>query len=112
MLILNRMGDARLACYREAANALKPVMEAVNGTTAPLFWAIGNAHLDLAWLWPVEETERKAERTFAAQLRLLEEYPEYRFIQSQPALYEMCRIHYPELFERIRDAIKKGELDC
>lgn len=78
-------GDARLACYREAADALKPVMEAVNGTTAPLFWAIGNAHLDLAWLWPVEETERKAERTFAAQLRLLEEYPEYRFIQSQPA---------------------------
>lgn len=101
-------GDARLACYREAADALKPVMEAVNGTTAPLFWAIGNTHLDLAWLWPVEETERKAERTFAAQLRLLEEYPEYRFIQSQPALYEMCRIHYPELFERIRDAIKKG----
>ena len=88
-------GDARLACYREAADALKPVMEAVNGTTAPLFWAIGNAHLDLAWLWPVEETERKAERTFAAQLRLLEEYPEYRFIQSQPAPVSYTHLTLP-----------------
>nr|WP_308626945.1 glycoside hydrolase family 38 C-terminal domain-containing protein [uncultured Eisenbergiella sp.] len=100
--------EARLADYRKARLALRPVMEAVNGTTAPLFWAVGNAHLDLAWLWPVAETQRKAERTFAAQLRLLEEYPGYRFIQSQPALYEMCRIRYPELFERILTAIKKG----
>lgn len=54
------------------------------------------------------ETNRKTERTFAAQLRLLEEYPEYKFLQSQPASYEMCRKNYPELFERIRDAIQKG----
>ena len=53
-----------------------------------------------AWLWPMAETHRKTERTFAAQLRLLEEYPEYKFIQSQPASYEMCRKYYPELFER------------
>lgn len=100
--------DNRMACYREARETLRPLMEAVNGTTAPLFWAVGNAHIDLAWLWPVAETERKVERTFAAQLRLLEEYPQYRFIQSQPALYEMCRIHYPKLFEKILKAIREG----
>ena len=100
--------EARTACYRKAREALRPILEAVNGTTAPLFWAVGNAHIDLAWLWPATETMRKTERTFAAQLRLLEEYPEYRFIQSQPALYEMCRIHYPQLFERIRRAIAEG----
>ena len=44
----------------------------------------------------MQETHRKTARTFAAQLRLLEQYPEYRYIQSQPAAYEMCREHYPE----------------
>ena len=101
--------EARSASYREASAQLRPVMEAVNGSTQPVFYAIGNAHLDLAWLWPMAETHRKTSRTFAAQLRLLEEYPEYKFLQSQPASYEMCREYYPELFERIREAIRKGQ---
>jgi len=100
--------EGRIKCYREAREALKPVMEAKNGSTAPVFYAIGNAHIDLAWLWPMAETHRKTARTFAAQLRLLEENPEYRFLQSQPAAYEMCRKYYPELFERIKEAIKGG----
>ena len=83
-------------------------MEAENGSTMPEFYAIGNAHIDLAWLWPLSETVRKTARTFAAQLRLLQEYPEYRFVQSQPALYEMCRKAYPELFERIKEAVREG----
>lgn len=101
--------EARQASYREASRQLRPVMEAGNGSTQPVFYAVGNAHLDLAWLWPMAETHRKTSRTFAAQLRLLEEYPEYKFLQSQPASYEMCRKYYPELFERIREAIGKGQ---
>lgn len=98
----------RLASYREARRVLRPAMEAVNGTTAPRFYAVGNSHLDLAWLWPVEETRKKTVRTFAAQLRLLEEYPEYKFIQSQPAEYELCREYDPELFGRVLQAIQDG----
>ena len=101
--------EGRTASYREAIQKLRPVMEAVNGTTQPVFYATGNAHLDLAWLWPMAETHRKTARTFAAQLRLLEEYPEYKYLQSQPAAYEMCREHYPELFERIKEAIRQGQ---
>lgn len=100
--------EQRIQSYKEAREALRPAMEATNGSTMPVFYAVGNAHLDLAWLWPMAETHRKTERTFAAQLRLIEEYPEYRFVQSQPAAYEMCREHYPELFERIKKAIKDG----
>lgn len=100
--------QARDADYRRARERLRPLMESRNGSTAPLMAAVGNAHLDLAWLWPMQETHRKTARTFAAQLRLLERYPEYRFIQSQPAAYEMCREHYPELYERIRMAAKDG----
>ncbi len=101
--------EGRIASYLKAREELRPVMEAKNGSTAPVFYAIGNAHIDLAWLWPMAETYRKTERTFAAQLRLIEEYPEYKFIQSQPAAYEMCRKYYPELFERIKEAVKGGQ---
>ena len=101
--------DDRIRSYRAARKVLEPVLSAVNGTTAPQFYAIGNAHLDLAWLWPMAETWRKTSRTFAAQLRLIDEYPEYKFIQSQPAGYVMCRDHYPELYERIKAAAKTGQ---
>lgn len=100
--------EERTADYRKAREILRPVLEAENGSTMPQFYAVGNAHIDLAWLWPFAETHRKTARTFAAQLRLLEEYPEYLFIQSQPAIYEMCREHYPELFDRIVQAQKEG----
>ena len=101
--------DARVKTYRAARALLAPLLEAKNGTTAPQFYAVGNAHLDLAWLWPMEETHRKTSRTFAQQLRLLEEYPEYKYLQSQPAAYVMCREHYPELYARILEAIQRRQ---
>ncbi|MBQ7841655.1 MAG: alpha-mannosidase [Lachnospiraceae bacterium] len=101
--------DGRIRTYREAREALRPVLEAVNGSTVPQLYAIGNSHLDLAWLWPMAETHRKTARTFAAQLRLMEEYPEYKYLQSQPASYEMCKKYYPEVFEKIKEAVKKGQ---
>lgn len=94
--------------YRKARALLKKAMECENGSTAPTFYGIGNAHLDVVWLWPLAETERKVARTFAAQLRLIDKYPEYRFLQSQPQTYDMCKKHYPELYDRIKAAIKKG----
>lgn len=101
--------EERIESYKEAREVLKPALEARNGSTAPVFYAIGNAHLDLAWLWPMAETHRKTSRTFAQQLRLIEAYPEYKYLQSQPAAYEMCRAHYPELYERIVVAAKGGQ---
>lgn len=100
--------QGRNACYRAARELLRPLMACENGPTMPRMWAVGNAHLDLAWLWPQRETHRKTARTFAAQLRLLERYPEYRFLQSQPAAYEMCREYYPSLYEKIRRAAAEG----
>lgn len=98
----------RIKDYQRARKILAPVLEAENGSTMPLFSCVGNSHLDLVWLWPKEETIRKTARTFGAQLRLLEEYPDYYYIQSQPACYELCRENYPRLFERIQQAVKEG----
>jgi len=100
--------ENRLKDYAKAQEILKPLMQMKNGSTAPTFYAVGNSHLDIAWLWPLEETIRKTARTFAQQLRLLEKYPSYKYLQSQPQSYEMCKEHYPALYEKIKAAVKGG----
>lgn len=100
---------SRRTAYTQAREWLCPLMEAKNGTFAPYMAAVGNSHLDVAWLWPTKETERKTVRTFAQQLRLLQEYPEAQYLQSQCVLYEMCRSRDPQLFEDIRSAIRGGQ---
>jgi alpha-mannosidase len=89
---------------------LKPLLECVNGSTAPVLYAFGHAHLDIAWLWPLAETQRKIARTIANQLALIEEYPEYRYQQSQPHLFWMLKNRYPDLYERMRQAVRKGNI--
>lgn len=94
---------------RQARKRLGPLLECKNGSTAPEMYAFGHSHLDIAWLWPIEETKRKCARTFATQLHLMEMYPEYKFLQSQPYLYEQTRQLYPELYERICRMVEAGQ---
>lgn len=70
--------------------------------------AAGHAHIDVAWLWTLGQTRRKAGRTFHTVLRLMEQFPEYRFSQSQPQLYDYVRQDYPELFEAIKARVAEG----
>ncbi|MDY5349832.1 MAG: glycoside hydrolase family 38 C-terminal domain-containing protein [Candidatus Ventricola sp.] len=100
---------ARLADYARARKLLAPALAARNGSTAPAFYAVGNAHLDICWLWPYRETQRKVARTFAQQIRLMELYPEYRFLQSQPQAYLVCKELYPALYARIREKARTGQ---
>lgn len=69
---------------------------------------IGHAHIDLAWLWPIRETRRKAARTFASVLHLMQKYPAYYFGQSQPQLYVWLKEDYPELYDGIRRRVAEG----
>ncbi len=101
--------DGFLATVREARKLLAPLMACVNGSTAPEFTAFGHSHIDVAWLWPLRETDAKCTRTFASQLALMDEYPEYLFLQSQPYLYWIMKRRYPELYERIKDAVARGQ---
>ncbi|MFQ6100823.1 MAG: alpha-mannosidase [Anaerolineae bacterium] len=94
---------------RACRGRLRPLLACVNGSTVPTMFAFGHAHLDVAWLWPLAETERKAARTFANQLALMEEYPAYKFLQSQPLLYRMVKTRYPELYKRVRKAAEAGQ---
>ena len=73
--------------------------------------AVGNAHIDTAWLWPFRETVRKCARTFSTALRLMDEYPDYRFACSQPQQLAWVKDRYPELFERIREKAAEGRFE-
>jgi alpha-mannosidase len=73
--------------------------------------AIGHAHLDLAWLWPIRETIRKGARTFATALRSMERYDDYVFGASQPQLYEWIKENYPALYKKIKVRIAEGRWD-
>ncbi|MFP4378531.1 MAG: alpha-mannosidase, partial [Spirochaetales bacterium] len=76
--------------------------------SATTSWSVGHGHLDLGWLWPVRESRRKAGRTFATQLMLLDEYPEYVFGASQPQQYLWIKEDYPELYNRVKEAHNRG----
>lgn len=100
--------DARIRALRQARPVLAPALACKNGSTAPEFTCFGHSHIDVAWLWPLAETERKCARTFGAQMALLDQYPEFVFFQSQPHLYRMTQRLYPELYARIKKAVKAG----
>ncbi len=86
------------------APALVPPAHASEHTIS----AVGHAHIDSAWLWPIRETMRKCARTFSNVATLAEDYPELVFACSQVQQYEWMRDHYPEVFRRIKDAVAKG----
>ncbi len=102
--------EEMLETVRAGRACLKPLLEKHNGPTMPTLFAFGHAHIDVAWLWPLAETERKIARTAINQLALMEEYPEFKFLQSQPHLYWMLKQHYPELYERFKAAVQSGQV--
>ena len=69
---------------------------------------IGHTHIDVAWWWTVAQTREKVARSFATVLKLMEEYPEYKFMSSQPVLYYFLGQRYPELLEKIKERVKEG----
>lgn len=73
---------------------------------------IGHTHIDVAWLWRLKHTREKAARSFATVLRLMERYPHYIFLQSQPRLYDYIKNDYPEIYEEIKKLVQEGRWDA
>ena len=80
---------------------LRPLLDMPAAASTHRIIATGHAHIDTAWLWPIRETVRKCTRTFASAVRLMDEYPEYRFSCSQAQQYAWIEERHPELFERM-----------
>ena len=72
---------------------------------------IGHTHIDVAWLWTIDQVRQKSCRSFATVLKLMEEYPNYHFMSSQPKLYSFVKERHPEVYEKIRQRVKEGRWD-
>lgn len=118
----NPQSDAYLQSVPRARAILREAYEHAEAGDQPHTVAVGHAHIDLAWLWPVAQTRRKGARTFSTVLKLMEQYPNYHFVASQPALYQMIQQDEPALYVRIKQRIAEGrweptgaawvEMDC
>ena len=71
--------------------------------------ATGHAHIDLAWLWPMAETRRKAVRTFHTVVQLMDQFPEFQFNHSTAQLYDFLGQDDPALLATITDKVKSGQ---
>jgi alpha-mannosidase len=103
------------ACYLDDADTW-PAGQAIaaaffaahNGDSQHNLSAVGHAHIDTAWLWPLAETRRKCVRTFSTALRLMEDYPEYKFVASQAQQYAWIKESHPALYEKIKARVREG----
>ncbi|MDT8389339.1 MAG: glycoside hydrolase family 38 C-terminal domain-containing protein [Lentisphaeria bacterium] len=112
--ILRGLSDAVDAFADNPDNAprcrdiLRPLLEQKANASSITATAVGHAHIDTGWLWPVREAKRKCARSFSNQIALIEQYPDYVFGASQPAHYAMIKEHYPKLYAKIKQAVKHG----
>ena len=70
--------------------------------------AVGNSHIDMAWLWPWTETVEVVRNTFQSVLNLMREYPDFKFTMSSARTYEWMEEKYPDLFKEIAERVKEG----
>ena len=89
---------------------LKDALAAPAARTAHRISAVGHAHIDSAWLWPVAETIRKCARTFSNMAALGERYPELVFACSQAQQWWWMKEKYPVVFERMKGQVKAGQV--
>ncbi len=101
-------GDAFYASVPAAHETLRRGIAQAGPPLDVQITATGHAHIDVAWLWTLGQTRRKAGRTFHTVLRLMEQFPDYHFTQSQPQLYDYVKRDYPELFAAIKERIAEG----
>jgi len=70
--------------------------------------AVGNSHIDMAWLWPWTETVEVVRNTFQSVLDLMREYPDFKFTMSSARTYEWIEEKYPDMFKQIEERVKEG----
>ncbi|MBN1917303.1 MAG: alpha-mannosidase [Verrucomicrobia bacterium] len=106
-------GDLFYASVPAAQRAFDEARRAVPvAGDAPKVVSVGHAHIDLAWLWSFEQTKHKCVRTWATQVRLLNQYPGWTFHQSSPQAYKWAEQHAPDLFAQIKTLIKAGRWEA
>ena len=94
--------DASLRSAQQKLEPLRPLFQKYT------IHATGNAHIDMAWLWPSSETVDVVRRTYGTALQLMNEYPDYTFAQSTAQTSAWLEEKYPEIFAGIQQRVKEG----
>ncbi len=112
MAILDWDKDRLPETGAEALAFLKAALDGMPKNSAVTVYATGHTHIDVSWLWRLKHTREKAQRSFATVLRLMEEYPEYHFLQTQPQLYKFLKKDSPEIYEGIKQRVEEGRWEA
>ncbi|MBR6029557.1 MAG: alpha-mannosidase [Clostridia bacterium] len=72
---------------------------------------VGHSHLDIAYYWRRIHAVQKNARTVLIQLRLMDQYPEFRYTHTQAYTYETLEKYYPDLFEELKKRVKEGRFE-
>ncbi len=108
-VLVDEVDPADVAASAPAARTmLRPLLDNPAAASAHHVVAVGHAHLDSAWLWPLRETVRKCARTFSNVVALMDADPDFVFACSSAQQYAWVKEFYPELFERIREHVAAG----
>ncbi|MBQ1090573.1 glycoside hydrolase family 38 C-terminal domain-containing protein [Streptomyces sp. B93] len=91
-----------------ARNRLAGVLAAPAVPSAHRISAVGHAHIDSAWLWPLRETVRKVARTTSNMTALLDDEPDFVFAMSQAQQWAWVKEHRPEVWARVKKAVAEG----
>ncbi|MEU7967716.1 glycoside hydrolase family 38 C-terminal domain-containing protein [Streptomyces sp. NPDC049097] len=92
----------------QARSQLTEVLAAPAAPSAHRISAVGHAHIDSAWLWPLRETVRKVARTTSNMTALVEDEPEFVFAMSQAQQWAWVKEHRPEVWARVKKAVAEG----
>jgi alpha-mannosidase len=84
-------------------------LAAHNGDGQHNLSAVGHAHIDTAWLWPIAETKRKIVRTLASAMRMMDAYPDYLFTCSQAQQLVWVKDAHPALYAQVRAKVQAGQ---
>lgn len=93
---------------RTADLFLNEQLDGMDKNTKISIACVGHTHIDTAWLWRLQHTRQKASRSFSTVLRLMERYPEYYFLHTQPQQYAYIKEDFPEIYEKIKEKVREG----
>ncbi|WP_433545164.1 alpha-mannosidase [Streptomyces sp. CA-294286] len=92
-----------------ARTELAGVLASPANRSAHRISAVGHAHIDSAWLWPLRETVRKVARTSSNMVNLMDDHPEFVFAMSQAQQLDWIKEHRPEVFAKVKKKIADGQ---
>ncbi len=99
-------GKGRNEVLRLAEETLQPISAVAKQYT---IHCVGHAHIDMNWMWDWPETVATVNDTFSTVIKLMQEFPEFRFSQSQASVYQIMKDYLPELEAKVKEKVASGQ---